>query len=126
MTGPPTLSFLGCNSRHHSIAIVDAPMDAFHHFMVEVEELDMVGRAYDDVQERELQLVLTLGRHWNDHMTSFYVESPSGVAVEVGWGGRRIDRATWTTVRGTTEFSFWGHKPMTAEMREAIAAGQGA
>jgi hypothetical protein len=70
------------------------------------------------VQDAGLQLVMTLGRHWNDHMTSFYVESPSGFAVEYGWGGLQIDRATWSTVRGTGEISFWGHRPVTAEMRE--------
>ena len=113
MVGHPSVSFLGCNERHHSIALLDAPVDALHHFMVQVEELDMVGQSYDRVHDQNLQIVMTLGRHWNDHMTSFYVESPSGFAVEFGWNGRRIDRSTWATVLGSGEISFWGHRPVT-------------
>jgi 2,3-dihydroxybiphenyl 1,2-dioxygenase len=122
MDGHPRVSFLGCNPRHHSIGIVGAPVESLNHFMVEVEDFDMVGCAYDRVQEQGLQLVMTLGRHWNDHMTSFYVQSPSGFAVEFGWGGRTIDRDTWTTVRGSGEISFWGHKPMTAELKALMDA----
>ena len=118
MTGHPNVSFLGCNERHHSIAIVEAPVEAMHHFMVEVEELDMVGCAYDRVLDQRIDIVMTLGRHWNDHMMSFYAQTPSGFAVEFGWGARRIDRATWSTVRGSGDVSFWGHRPMTEEMRE--------
>jgi hypothetical protein len=33
----------------------------------------------------------TLGRHTNDYMTSFYVNTPSALFVEYGWGGRMID-----------------------------------
>jgi hypothetical protein len=32
-----------------------------------------------------------LGRHTNDHMTSFYVNTASGFFIEYGWGGRMID-----------------------------------
>ena len=34
---------------------------------------------------------MTLGRHTNDHVTSFYSRSPSGFMVEYGWGGRCVD-----------------------------------
>ena len=36
---------------------------------------------------------MTLGRHSNDYMTSFYIHSPSHFFVEYGWGGRAIDTA---------------------------------
>lgn len=127
LVGPLAAAFLGCNPRHHSIALLDTQggADMFHHFMVEVEELNMVGQAYDRVLDRNIPLVMTLGRHWNDHMTSFYVQSPSGFAVEYGWGGRRVDRSTWSTVRGTGEISFWGHRPMTDALASAVGAEVG-
>ena len=36
---------------------------------------------------------MTLGRHSNDYMTSFYIHSPSHFFVEYGWSGRAIDTA---------------------------------
>jgi 2,3-dihydroxybiphenyl 1,2-dioxygenase len=114
MEGPPLrATFLGCNARHHSLAVLDTQQDAAHHFMVEVDTLNAVGQAYDRCLDGAAPLVMTLGRHWNDHMTSFYSQSPSGFAVEFGWGGRTVDRDTWTTIQGMGEMSFWGHRPVT-------------
>lgn len=113
MEGPPLrATFLGCNPRHHSVGLLDTKQDEAHHFMVEADSLDAVGQAYDRCQDGSAPIVMTLGRHWNDHMTSFYSESPSGFAVELGWGGRIVDRETWPTIQGTGEMSFWGHRPV--------------
>ena len=51
----------------------------------------------------------TLGRHVNDHMTSFYSWSPSKFLFEYGWGGRSIDPDTWTAHERTEGPSLWGH-----------------
>ncbi len=40
----------------------------------------------------EGRVAYTLGRHTNDHMTS-YANTPSGFFAEYGWGGRVIDPA---------------------------------
>jgi len=62
------------------------------------------------VNEHKIPLAMSLGRHTNDHMTSFYVRTPSGFEIEYGTGGRLIDDATWEV--GTFDAqSFWGHKP---------------
>ena len=42
---------------------------------------------------------VTLGRHTNDFMTSFYCKSPSSFMIECGWGGREIDPANWQASR---------------------------
>jgi hypothetical protein len=34
--------------------------------------------------------MLDMGKHSNDHMQSFYVFTPSGFAIEYGFGGRHI------------------------------------
>lgn len=106
--------FLHTNGRHHSIALAERPGFGIAHLMFEVNEFDDVGKAYDialrDYRER---ITSTLGRHSNDHMTSFYVETPSHFPIEYGWGGRMVDDATWT-VSNVFGPSFWGHDRVSA------------
>jgi extradiol dioxygenase len=78
--------------------------------MLEVRSIDDVGAALDIVNEREIPLAMSLGRHTNDHMTSFYVRTPSGFEIEYGTGGRLVDDDTWTIDRYDAT-STWGHKP---------------
>jgi len=104
------VNFLHCNRRHHSLALIQAPASKkLHHFMLEVGSFDDVGRAYDRVSEKN-EIVMTLGRHTNDHMYSFYGVTPSGFAVEYGWGARPIE-SDWSVVRYDS-ISMWGHKFM--------------
>ena len=104
--------FFHCNRRHHTLAISAVPgMTGVHHLMLEVADVDTVGRAYDTVNEQHLQLAMTLGRHTNDHMTSFYVRTPSGFEVEYGAGGRLLDTSKPWTPEQFDAMSFWGHKP---------------
>ena len=79
--------------------------------MIEVGEVDDVGRTYDLCQAGAAPVTLTLGRHSNDLMTSFYMRAPNGVEVEVGCGGRLVDDATWRVTRMDAA-SLWGHKPV--------------
>src|SRR3546814_14308885 len=57
------------------------------HVMVEMNELDDVGRAMDRCEVLGHKLLQPLGRHRNDHMVSFYVETPSGFGMEIGFDG---------------------------------------
>lgn|SRR5581483_314548 len=107
-------TFAACNPRHHTVALIDGGDHAFlDHIMVEVEDIDMVGRALDRLNERGPGLTQNLGRHWNDLMISFYMKCPSGFQIEYGYGGRRVDNAKWVEVRqgGVGGASIWGHKP---------------
>lgn len=106
---PVPLYFFHVNGRHHSFAIVGSGKSGFHHFMVEYQNLDDVGQGYDLAGQQEDGIAYTLGRHTNDHMTSFYANTPSGFFVENGWGGRVIDPATWEPHETTAGPSFWGH-----------------
>lgn len=106
------IRFAHCNPRHHSLAFTAVPgMVGVHHLMLEVADVDDVGRAYDLVNERAIPVAMTLGRHTNDHMTSFYVRTPSGFEVEYGSGGRRVDPSETLTPRIYNGISIWGHKP---------------
>lgn len=106
---PVPLYFFHVNGRHHSFAIVGSGKSGFHHFMVEYQNLDDMGQGYDLAGLEENGIAYTLGRHTNDHMTSFYANTPSGFFVESGWGGRMIDPATWEPHETTVGPSFWGH-----------------
>jgi 3,4-dihydroxy-9,10-secoandrosta-1,3,5(10)-triene-9,17-dione 4,5-dioxygenase len=108
--GPPLwMRFLGCNPRHHSLALAPFPAaSGIVHLMVEVATLDDVGGAMDRCARRKAPVSATLGRHANDLMVSFYVRTPGGFDIEYGTGGRRVDDATWVT-RETTAISLWGH-----------------
>ena len=66
-----------------------------HHLMVELFSLDDVGQAYDVALTQQDRVGVTLGRHTNDFMTSFYAKSPSSFMIECGWGGREIDPGNW-------------------------------
>jgi 3,4-dihydroxy-9,10-secoandrosta-1,3,5(10)-triene-9,17-dione 4,5-dioxygenase len=105
------LTFMHTNPRHHSLAVMplygDVPA-GINHFMVEVDDLDIVGRALDKVQQRGIRQLATLGRHTNDKMLSFYVQSPSGFGVEYGTDGLLIDDDTWSVVTYDAT-AYWGH-----------------
>ncbi len=105
-----TISFLGCNPRHHTLGLVDVPFPGgLVHFMLETQTLDDVGRALDRVLDGQIPLLQSLGRHTNDHMVSFYCSGPDGAMVEVGWGALQVPEPT-TTYR-ITKGAFWGHRP---------------
>jgi 3,4-dihydroxy-9,10-secoandrosta-1,3,5(10)-triene-9,17-dione 4,5-dioxygenase len=109
--GPPLwMRFLGCNPRHHSLALAPFPAPVgIVHLMVEVASLDDVGRAMDRCAKRGAPVSATLGRHANDLMVSFYVATPGGFDIEYGTDGRLVDDAVWVS-RETTAISLWGHR----------------
>ena len=80
-----------------------------HHFMLQLHNLDDVGSTYDLCQRNEVPIDMTLGRHTNDLMLSFYLKTPSGFSVEYGWGAREVDDTTWQVQLHRTG-SIWGHK----------------
>jgi len=106
---PAWFRFLGCNPRHHSLALAPVPAAAgIVHLMVETASLDDVGLALDRCARRGVHVSATLGRHANDLMVSFYVRTPGGFDIEYGTDGRQVDDAGWIT-RETTAVSLWGH-----------------
>jgi len=114
------VTFLHANPRHHTVAFAAAPTPKrLHHFMIEVRDMDDVGHAYDRCLDAGVAIASTLGVHPNDRMFSFYARTPSGFEVEYGWGGRKIDDATWKVAR-YDKLSVWGHRmPGTPPARGA-------
>jgi 2,3-dihydroxybiphenyl 1,2-dioxygenase len=102
--------FFHVNGRHHSLALIETGKNGMHHLMVELFSLDDVGQAYDIALSEQDRVNVTLGRHTNDFMTSFYAKSPSSFMIECGWGGREIDPSTWQPVEMHDGPSLWGHE----------------
>src|SRR3546814_9528097 len=58
--------FYGCNPRHHSLAAFGDRQLHLEHVMVEMNELDDVGRAMDRCEVLGHKLLQPLGRHRTD------------------------------------------------------------
>ncbi len=110
MQKPFRAYFFHVNGRHHSLALIETGRNGMHHLMVELFSLDDVGQSYDVALSEPDRVSVTLGRHTNDLMTSFYAKTPSSFMIECGWGGREIDPATWKPVEMKDGPSLWGHE----------------
>jgi 2,3-dihydroxybiphenyl 1,2-dioxygenase len=110
MQKPFRAYFFHINARHHSLALIETGRNGMHHLMVELFSLDDVGQSYDVAMTQENRVSVTLGRHTNDLMTSFYAKTPSSFMVECGWGGREIEPSTWQPFELKDGPSLWGHE----------------
>ncbi|MBV1934296.1 MAG: VOC family protein [Parvibaculaceae bacterium] len=106
------LEFYHCNPRHHTLALTAlAAPKRIHHFMVEMATLDDVGYAQDRLDSCDVKQTLTLGKHSNDEMVSFYVSTPSGFDLEIGCAGIPVHDEDWRVSHHKVT-SMWGHKPV--------------
>jgi 2,3-dihydroxybiphenyl 1,2-dioxygenase len=121
MRAPVCAYFLHVNARHHSLALFEAGRTGMHHLMVELYSFDDVGQGYDIAQGEPGRVAVTLGRHPNDLVTSFYMRTPSDILIEYGWGGLEIDDATWQPSELETMASYWGHQGLM----QSVAGGGG-
>lgn len=106
--------FYHCNRRHHTVALARAPFELpqrLHHIMLELVERDDVGVAFDRAWASGLPIPSGLGRHGNDGMFSFYLQTPAGFQIEVGHGARVITDE-WDGNRRYDHISAWGHQPL--------------
>lgn len=113
MEGVPPIKvyFLHCAAgRQHSLAYAElSDPTGCNHLMVEVDSVDEVGRGLDRVDQNGVKLTLTLGRHVNDDMISFYMMTPGGFQMEYGTGGSVKDWDNYKVFE-STRGSHWGHK----------------
>jgi biphenyl-2,3-diol 1,2-dioxygenase len=108
--GTTRVAFLHCGPRHHSLAFAQFPAPKrLHHVMLQLRDMDDVGATYDVCVDKGVTITSTMGRHTNDRMTSFYMQTPSGFQVEYGHGGRLIDDERWE-VQLHRAPSLWGHR----------------
>ena len=82
--------FMHCNDRQHSLAFGLGPQEKrINHVMLEYQHLDDLGAAHDIIRKREIDVALQLGKHANDQALTFYMATPSGWLLELGWGARK-------------------------------------
>jgi 2,3-dihydroxybiphenyl 1,2-dioxygenase len=106
---PFPAEFLHVNARHHTVGLIGTEgAPGVHHLMCEYEHLDDLGRAYDIALRNPESIGVSLGRHLNDHVTSFYLRAPDGFLIELGWAGRLIDPESWVPEELASP-SLWGH-----------------
>lgn len=109
-------TFLHLNERHHTVAIactrglrMDPIRTMIHHLNLQAASLDDVTEAYVRCRQLGFQIANAIGQHPNDRELSFYVVTPSGFEIELGWQPIVVpaDRP-WQTAqyRG---ISLWGH-----------------
>ena len=108
------VTFMHLNARHHSFAVapnppIPGPHKRIHHFMIEVNSVEEVGFARDRCLAMGQAVHMDIGQHPNDKMISFYAQTPSGFFVEFGWGGKKVDPASWQSVT-YNKLSEWGHR----------------
>jgi len=114
MGGPLHAVFLHVNPRHHSLACASlGGTKRLHHLMLEANAIDDVGATFYRAQDLGVPIALTLGRHPNDRMISFYGVTPAGFLFELGAEGREIDDRNWQ-VRTYDAVSEWGHRPVAS------------
>ena len=120
-------AFLSPNQREHSLALVATDEQSrLGHVLIEVSELDAVGRAMDRCLDGLAPMTVSLGRHWNDQMLSFYLRTPSGFDIEYGFGGRRVAPERWSRGEqgGTGLMSSWGHRRIGPDGRPGLPLGR--
>jgi 2,3-dihydroxybiphenyl 1,2-dioxygenase len=114
--------FVRCTRRHHSLGAMDLfPSVGINHFMLEMETLDDLGRAFDRARDAKVRIINDIGRHTNDRMVSFYGLTPSGFGFECGWGGLEVDEATWRATEFHGKGALWGHR---GSMMDEIAGSR--
>lgn len=111
------IAFLRLNERHHSIAIaatrglrLDPIRSKVQHLnLVVAQHADLTG-AFERLHDLGFEMAHEIGQHPNDREVSFYVISPSGFEIELGWDALTVDESCWRPGRYPA-ISLWGHKP---------------
>jgi biphenyl-2,3-diol 1,2-dioxygenase len=113
------------NRRHHTLALICPPgppaTKKMHHFMVETNDMDDVGAAFDRALVAGHPIPNGLGKHDNDKMFSFYTLTPAGFQIEVGYGAREVGD-DWSENRAYDSISMWGHQPVQPSASEGASA----
>jgi len=110
------VTFLRVNERHHSVAIaatrgrgIDMFRTRINHFNIEAATVDDLSFAHERCAQAGYKITRGVGRHPNDRELSFYVMTPSGFELEIGWDALTVDEASWQAGKSYPNMSTWGH-----------------
>lgn len=99
------------NGRHHSIAfgqVWSMPAGCVH-IMLEMTSLEDVKDCYARMEKYGVEESASIGKHTNDKVTSFYMKTPAGFDLEIGFDGLVIDPDNWKPTAHDIP-SEWGHE----------------
>lgn len=114
------ITFLRLNERHHSLALaatrgkrMDPLRTRVHHLNLQAQSFDDVVAAYRRLRSMDYAMANGIGQHPNDRELSFYVTTPSGFDIELGWNPIAVtDEAEAHWQPGSYQgISLWGHFP---------------
>ncbi|WP_291809542.1 VOC family protein [Limnobacter sp.] len=114
------IAFLRLNERHHSVAIaatrglrLDPIRTKVQHMNLQVASMDDLSNSFRRCKDLGFEMAHEIGQHPNDLELSFYVITPSGFEMELGWDALAVNEANWTPA-DYPHISVWGHKPQKA------------
>jgi 2,3-dihydroxybiphenyl 1,2-dioxygenase len=121
------LSFLRTNERHHTVALaatrgrrMNPLRTGIHHLNLQAKSLDDVTKSYRRMRKLGFAISNGIGQHPNDRELSFYVASPSGFDVELGWNPILVtDEANWQPGH-YQGISLWGHFPESLTLGDKL------
>jgi 2,3-dihydroxybiphenyl 1,2-dioxygenase len=120
-------SFLRLNERHHSLATAATRGIRLNPFRTQIHHMNLQCASLEDVIQGYLRcralgspIAHSIGQHPNDRELSFYVQSPSGFELELGWNPLEVEERTWrpTSYQG---ISLWGHRPENLSILSRLA-----
>lgn len=114
------ISFLRFNERHHSVAIaatrglrMDPIRTKVQHMNLQVASMADMSNAFRRCKDLGFEMAHEIGQHPNDLELSFYVITPSGFEMELGWDALAVNENNWT-LADYPNISVWGHRPQKA------------
>lgn len=125
------IGFLRLNARHHSVAVaatrgvrLDPIRTQIQHLNLLAATKDDLTNAYERLKDLGYEMAHEIGQHPNDREISFYVLSPSGFEIELGWDALSVDESTWKSAHYDA-ISIWGHKPQNGSRLAALRLNLG-
>lgn len=115
-----------CNKRTHCLIFMPVPgMKGVSHVQFETKYIDDLLRTYDLAQKKEHPIAMELGRFVVDIDVSFYLRSPSGFDVQLGWDDHSLGKdpdaqgaPAYNAAGGKTVV--WGYKPLLPFLNPTI------
>lgn len=114
------ISFFRLNERHHSLAVaatrglrLDPIRTKVQHMNLQVSSMEDLSNAFRRCKDLGFEMAHEIGQHPNDLELSFYVITPSGFEMELGWDALAVNESLWTPA-DYPNISVWGHKPQKA------------
>ncbi|HZT50642.1 MAG TPA: VOC family protein, partial [Stellaceae bacterium] len=85
------MSFLRCNSDHHSVAFVQAKHAALHHIAFEMPQIDSVMRGAGRMKDAGFPIEWGVGRHGPGNNVFAYFFSPDEMVIEYTADVEQVD-----------------------------------